>query len=728
MDGEAYPVEAYLEHAAWVRRLARDLVRDAGVAEDLAQETWLAFLRATPDRQRPLRPWLSRVLRNLAATRVGRDARRRGREETVAREEAEVGPDLVARAEEQRRVAAMVLELPEPYRESLLMRYYEGQSPTQIARRLGISPVTVRTRLHRGIAMLRKRLDRAHGGDRKSWALLLAPQPPAQATLSAGALGVWSLALVAGIVLGYLGLQRFGSEQDPSVGDLGAPYAQIAQEHGSNALAVPQEPSRAPADPLGLAAQEPWLLIDPTTGRPLPHWEFEWNSERMRSDAKGRMPAQVEAAGWRSVDAAGAGTLVRQSHEGRSFRPAAEVRGVWDPELRQVRVAAGPELDLVWSSLVTPASGLVVTCKPAQTATSNLLAREVLAPLRFAPERGFWVRFPEGIPQGDSGWILRVGDREGLLSGERLLDEAWPTEPIPVDLSPTGAIAAELPSKPCDEVLLLARNTENQEVHLPLRTASGEFVFRWLKPGRYQIVASCTGFSEWRHEVEVHAGRIERVDPEWVPLRSAGKVSGVISSQSGTYRGQLLVFLESEAVSEPMIFPTTWSPTEEGDWRAPFHFDAVPEGPLRMHVISLADRVQVSGIPRSVEAPLEGWNVLVLDQEPRGDVDVALLDAETGAPLARPKLRVTFGEDWDLLWSGVDGERWLLHVAGMRWNTVVGSTPLLGWPWRSGMEWEVTADGYLPARGDERAVQGFGTPEARLEVRLERDANALSPR
>ena len=46
--------ESLLEHATWVRKLAFELVRDPGTADDLAQETWLAFLRARPDTERPL--------------------------------------------------------------------------------------------------------------------------------------------------------------------------------------------------------------------------------------------------------------------------------------------------------------------------------------------------------------------------------------------------------------------------------------------------------------------------------------------------------------------------------------------------------------------------------------------------------------------------------------------------------------------------------------------------
>lgn len=61
--------EELLEHAAWIRRLARRLVQGEARADDLVQETWLAALRAAP-RGGPLRPWLARVARNFARTYV----------------------------------------------------------------------------------------------------------------------------------------------------------------------------------------------------------------------------------------------------------------------------------------------------------------------------------------------------------------------------------------------------------------------------------------------------------------------------------------------------------------------------------------------------------------------------------------------------------------------------------------------------------------------------------
>ena len=68
--------EQLMAEMAWVRRLARALVRDDTAAEDIAQDTWIVAAAQRPAEDRPLRPWLARVVRNLVRTRRRGDARR----------------------------------------------------------------------------------------------------------------------------------------------------------------------------------------------------------------------------------------------------------------------------------------------------------------------------------------------------------------------------------------------------------------------------------------------------------------------------------------------------------------------------------------------------------------------------------------------------------------------------------------------------------------------------
>lgn len=170
-----------LAHSAWIRTLAGALVRDDARADDLAQETWVAALRHPPAASLPARPWLAQVLRNVLRMGLRGDRRRRTREES-ARETAELdgaGADtpelLLARAQQQRALADLVIELAEPYRSTILLRFFEGLSAVEIAHREGVPPGTVRWRLKRGLDQLRAELDRCHAGSRQAWQLALAP-------------------------------------------------------------------------------------------------------------------------------------------------------------------------------------------------------------------------------------------------------------------------------------------------------------------------------------------------------------------------------------------------------------------------------------------------------------------------------------------------------------------------------------------------------------------------
>lgn len=169
--------DALLEESGWARRLARSLVRDAHEADDLVQRAWLAALRKPPRDGTPPRRWLASVLRNLARSAARETGRRRARESDVARPAA-IPPevdDVEERIALQERLLRAVRELPEPSRSAVWARYGEGVAPCEIARRDGVPIKTVRTRLARGLEMLRARFDREHDGDRNAWVALLLP-------------------------------------------------------------------------------------------------------------------------------------------------------------------------------------------------------------------------------------------------------------------------------------------------------------------------------------------------------------------------------------------------------------------------------------------------------------------------------------------------------------------------------------------------------------------------
>jgi RNA polymerase sigma-70 factor (ECF subfamily) len=166
-------LERLLESSAWVQSLAASLASDPSEADDLVQETWLAALRSPPRKEGAHRSWLRRVVGNFTRLGFRNRARRLERERLAASPEAVAGPEeAIERAELTRRLVEKVLELEEPGRTVVLLRYFEGLTGPEIAARLGIRPGAVRMRLKRALDQLRRKL----GDDPRSreawWALL----------------------------------------------------------------------------------------------------------------------------------------------------------------------------------------------------------------------------------------------------------------------------------------------------------------------------------------------------------------------------------------------------------------------------------------------------------------------------------------------------------------------------------------------------------------------------
>jgi RNA polymerase sigma factor (sigma-70 family) len=159
-----------LSHSDWLRILARKLVADDATAEDLVQETWLAAMKNPPAVDRPARPWLAGVVRNLAKLRYRTETRRSKRQGVVALEQEDLpsAAQLVEQVETERQLAATVLALDEPFRTTVLLRYFQDLSLAEIAARQGVPAATVRWRHARGLELLRNGLDQEYG-DTRTW-------------------------------------------------------------------------------------------------------------------------------------------------------------------------------------------------------------------------------------------------------------------------------------------------------------------------------------------------------------------------------------------------------------------------------------------------------------------------------------------------------------------------------------------------------------------------------
>jgi RNA polymerase sigma-70 factor (ECF subfamily) len=179
--------EALLHHGTFVRSVARSLVRDVHLADDLSQETWLAALRRPPRHPGNLRGWLAGVTRNLSRLHFRGETRRRAREEMRARPERERDTSaVVERLDWERRIVEAVWDMDEPYRSTIVYRFFEQMEPAAIARRMEVPRKTVYTRIQRALDQLRTRFDGEVGG-RRAWALALLPLAFDHNSISVGA-------------------------------------------------------------------------------------------------------------------------------------------------------------------------------------------------------------------------------------------------------------------------------------------------------------------------------------------------------------------------------------------------------------------------------------------------------------------------------------------------------------------------------------------------------------
>ena len=146
-----------LYRAHWPRayRAAYLVVHDAAGAEDIAQEAFLAALRALDrfDRRRPFGPWLHRIVVNRAIDW--------SRARTL-RAEIEAGDSLAADAEPPGELPELVRRLatlPPEQRAVIVLRHLLEYTPGEIAELLDLPRGTVNSRLRRGLDALSQELD-----------------------------------------------------------------------------------------------------------------------------------------------------------------------------------------------------------------------------------------------------------------------------------------------------------------------------------------------------------------------------------------------------------------------------------------------------------------------------------------------------------------------------------------------------------------------------------------
>jgi RNA polymerase sigma-70 factor (ECF subfamily) len=164
-DRKAHFEQAVLPHLGAAYNLARWLTRNAHDADDVVQEAYLrAYQFFESFHGGDGRAWLLRIVRNTCYTWLERNRRREPQlplEETP--HSTGSAPEAALQAEEDRELLRRALtQLPDEFREAIVLRELEGLSYKEIAAITGVPMGTVMSRLARARERLQQRLA---GGD-----------------------------------------------------------------------------------------------------------------------------------------------------------------------------------------------------------------------------------------------------------------------------------------------------------------------------------------------------------------------------------------------------------------------------------------------------------------------------------------------------------------------------------------------------------------------------------
>ncbi len=159
-DADAAIRQLYSHHARALHGYVGRFCPDRASADDIVQETFIRAWRHLPQLSaddRPIRPWLFRVARNLL---IDADRAVRSRPMTVrdqAADDAETDPGLDQVLNRQL-VSAALQRLSPAHRAVLVETFYHGGSLATVARQLGIPHGTARSRLHYALHALRQQM------------------------------------------------------------------------------------------------------------------------------------------------------------------------------------------------------------------------------------------------------------------------------------------------------------------------------------------------------------------------------------------------------------------------------------------------------------------------------------------------------------------------------------------------------------------------------------------
>jgi RNA polymerase sigma-70 factor (ECF subfamily) len=162
-----------------VYRLCCTLLRDPTAAEDAAQESLVRIWKAIGsfDGRASLSTWIYAITRNRCLTAIARRRELASMSDAVIEAEAEISAashradsaDSGTDDDASDTLRELIELLPERYRRTLMLFYYEDRSVSEVAGMLGMPEGTVKTNLYRARAALTEQLRRRGLDDPRHW-------------------------------------------------------------------------------------------------------------------------------------------------------------------------------------------------------------------------------------------------------------------------------------------------------------------------------------------------------------------------------------------------------------------------------------------------------------------------------------------------------------------------------------------------------------------------------
>lgn len=151
-----------------IQRYCKQYLHDEQLAEDVAQETFAKLVDGTEPPEGRFKPWIYKIARNRcidALRRFNRSPTHHNRLNTgFDGAKNTSGPSTKAHKLERRALIRHIIQqMPDDYRDVLMLKYFEGFSRAEMAESLGVSEQAIKGRLVRASQFLEEELRKLSG-------------------------------------------------------------------------------------------------------------------------------------------------------------------------------------------------------------------------------------------------------------------------------------------------------------------------------------------------------------------------------------------------------------------------------------------------------------------------------------------------------------------------------------------------------------------------------------